>query len=162
MVWRVPGKWLAVSDPPWLRFGRLGSAVFLVIGCVLIGTWQLSYSNAPKQIDPSYSHTPGMRGIYREPLQRFFYFLYFTGKFPISMDGPRRVFGNDESTARRFLSNENLYLRNEVRAVIRSGDLGKIFLLYPDLMGAKAKAMAKVKYDVDLSDLHVPCERDSC
>ncbi len=29
-------------------------------------------------------------------------------------------------------------------------------------LASKAKAVAKVRYDVDLSDLHVPCEWDSC
>jgi hypothetical protein len=135
-------RWLEVSDPPWLRFGRLGSAVFLVIGCVLIGTWQHAYSSAPRQIDKKYYRTPGMRGMYTQLLPGFFHFLYYTGKFPITMKGPRREFQGGESRARGHLSTHNPSLMNEDYAVIRTGDLAKVFLLYPDMLRVKSPRRA--------------------
>ena len=131
---RTCDRWLDISDPSWLRLGKRGGSAFLIVGCVLIGSWQLSYANDPGKIDRTYRKAPGMRGAYRRSLPRFFYFFYYTGKFPITMQAQNGVLRDDEWTARRFLSIANPYLRNEDYATIRTGDLGKIFLLYPDLL----------------------------
>ena len=110
---RMTGSWLDISDPPWLRVGKRGSTAFLVIGCILISTWQLSYAGDPGSIDRTYQRSPGMRGIYGTQLQRFFYFFHFTGAFPITMRAQSDVFRDDEFAARRLLEIRNPYLMNE-------------------------------------------------
>jgi hypothetical protein len=141
---RTPGSWLDVADPPWLRFGRRGSALFLLIGSVLICAWQVSYATAPQEIDRAYEKSPGLRGIYTEQLARFFYFFHYTDKFPITI-AEEVVLRNNEVAARRLLSVRNRYLRNEDYTIIRAGDLGKIFLFYPDLLRVESPLDARLR-----------------
>ncbi len=100
---------------------------------MLVGWHALYLADAPR-LDRTYQRTPGFRGTYLKQMPRFFYFYHYTGKFPITSLTTRDKLRENQQTAwdhiapRPYPSD----LRNENYAVIRKGDLGQIFLLYPD------------------------------
>ena len=57
---------LQVSDPSWLRFGRLGTAVFLVAGCLAITIWQLAFMHETAEPDRTYSLDSGRMASFRD------------------------------------------------------------------------------------------------
>ena len=77
------GSLLRVSDPEFLRFGRRGAVAFIVLGCLLIAGWQWVAIDEPKELDRTYERRTGV-GFYGARAQKYFYFLYYTGKFPIT------------------------------------------------------------------------------
>ena len=138
-----------MADPPWLRLGRRGSIAFIAIGCVALVFWQLQAIEQADGLDRTYRRTVG-RGLYEQRIQKYFYFQYYTGKFPITTTRPIgkmqwnadeawRAIGNPEgrdlpprTTNRRGVVRKSPRLIMEDYAVLQTGDLGKIFLLYPD------------------------------
>lgn len=122
---------LEVGDPPPLRFGRLGSVAFLVVGSLLIVAWQAVSIGAADQLDDSYRFDKNRRGIYQKRIQRYFYFHYYTGLFPITTVRPLEKLPEDAEFARRLVARGNTFLRMEDYAFLQTGDFGKIFLLYP-------------------------------
>lgn len=142
-----------VSDPARLRLGRRGSIVFLISGCLLIGFWQGIYIENRGDLDRTYRRHTG-QGIYQKRAQGYFYFLYYTGKFPITTGrSAASLIWNGEAAraALRGGSRDKVWdrtkappdagpaarrlrhprLKMEDYAYLRTGDLAKIFLLYP-------------------------------
>lgn len=130
---------LRICDPPWLRLGRRASALFLVVGCTLLLVWQLGFiaKAGPRipaarpspdgELDARFARS-GLQGLYHVDVQRFFYFLYYTGHFPISS---RRPLAWNREAAEAALE-DGPFLIMERASYLRTGDLAKIFLLYPD------------------------------
>jgi hypothetical protein len=132
-----------------LRFGARGSIAFVLAGCVLIAVWQAELMERPHQINRLYQSIVG-QGLYGDRVQKYFYFFYYTDKFPISIGGPSYNLGWEwrseawralglpdpeagENSPPRPRHNQNdVKLIMEDHTVLRTGDLGKIFLLYPD------------------------------
>ena len=75
---------LQVRDPSWLRIGRLGTAVFLMVGCLAITVWQLSFMHETAETDRSFSLDSGLNGFLPRQAQVYFYFLYYTGRYPVA------------------------------------------------------------------------------
>ena len=127
-------RWLSVEDPAWLRLGRKGRRVFLAVGCLAIVGWHALFVLDSPQLDRIYSAAPGYRGTYIQRLPRFFYFYHYTGQFPITSTTTRNELGEDAQTAQDLIAPRNYpsSLRNEHYTVVRKGDLGQLFLLYPD------------------------------
>ena len=131
-----------VADPAWLRLGPRGSLAFMLAGCLLLVGWQMQVPDDPAQLDRTYERSVGF-GLYRYRIQKFFYFFYYTGKFPIStkMDVGHlrwnekdawRALGDDAGVVSRLDQKwKTPKLIMEDRGFLRTGDLGKIFLLYP-------------------------------
>ncbi len=139
-----------VSDPHFLRFGRRGSIAFLLIGCLLIVAWQAHVAADPRSRDANYELI-GFRGAYSGKIQKYFYFFYYTGKFPISTRRKVHKLKWNEAAARRALEQTREVLpqrepgSDRVRqpgrlptlfmedgAFLRTGDFGKIYLLFAD------------------------------
>ena len=93
----------------------------------------------------------GLRGAYSGKIQKYFYFFYYTGKFPIStrrkvnklhwneaaarraLEQTRQVFPHREPGSDRVRQPGRLpTLIMEDGAVLRTGDFGKIYLLLVD------------------------------
>lgn len=120
---------LRLEDPESLRLGRKASAVFLLAGCLAIVGWQAISFERRAELDTTYGIS-GSRGLYPGLSQRFFYFFYYTGKFPLSIEPPGLELEYSGEAAHALLDSPGLV--NESYAFVRTGDLGKIFLLYPD------------------------------
>lgn len=121
---------LRTSDPPWLRLGRRGSLAFLAAGCALIAAWQLAVIANVEQLDLSYRVSRSLNGFYGRRAQNYFYFLYYTGAFPVATAAPSSSLVWNRAAARERLRSDPL-LTNELDVFVRTGDLAKIFLLYP-------------------------------
>jgi hypothetical protein len=134
-----------VADPPWLRLGWVASIAFLVIGCVGIVWWQTQSWGDPFGVDRTYERTLGF-GLRQREIQNFFYFYYYTGKFPIST-GRRKTLRWNEADAWRALEHRESHdimkpapgkrwklprLIMEAKGILKTGDFGRLFLLYPD------------------------------
>ena len=151
----------SVADPPFLRLGTRGSIAFLLAGCLLIVAWQAEFIERPRELDRTYQRHRG-RGLYERGIQKFFYFFYYTNKFPISssrrIDHMRwreseawRALGLPDPAAGEHTQGESRPLRRSPRlimedsTVLQTGDLGKIFLLYPDawITGTPKRATAR-------------------
>ncbi|NRA01650.1 MAG: hypothetical protein HRU00_03515 [Myxococcales bacterium] len=121
---------LRSSDPNWLRFGRTGSLIFLIVGALLIVAWQNSFIQAAGSLDSTYRVSSKLNGYYPFAGVRFFYYLYYTGVFPVaSEDLETSAVWSQEAAERSLGSNPKLV--NELGVYVRTGDLAKIFLLYP-------------------------------
>ncbi len=121
---------LQSSDPDWLRFGRTGSLIFLIVGALLIVAWQGNFTQEARSLDSSYRVKDRLNGFYAPFGTRFFYYLYYTGVFPVAEDeGLPLPAWSQEAAERSLQSNPNLV--NELGVYLRTGDLAKIFLLYP-------------------------------
>lgn len=160
----------SVADPPCLHFGTRGSIAFLLLGCLLIVAWQAEFIKAgqltpssylrtldqanwktlPHQLDRTYGRRTG-KGLYARRIQKYFYFVYYTGKFPITTPRAANRLNWHRRSAWRALRlpdpaaageaarpylhrslNRSPSLIMEDYALLRTGDLGKVFLLYPD------------------------------
>ena len=130
----LSARWLSVEDPTWLQMGRRGSTLFIAIGCIAIVGWHALFLAEAQQLDPWYGATPGFRGTYINKMKRFFYFYHYTGKFPITSSHSYLELQEKPQAAQDLITPRGFPngLRNEDYAVIRKGDLGQIFLLYPD------------------------------
>mgnify|MGYP004385273911 CR=1 FL=1 len=119
------GVRLRLEDPEGLRPGRKASAAFLLVGCLVIVFWQATSFERRAELDRTYGIS-GSRGLYPELSQRFFYFLYYTGKFPLSVEPPGLQLQYSTEAAHALLDYAGLV--NESYAFVRTGDLGKVFL----------------------------------
>jgi len=125
---------LQVSDPSWLRFGRLGTAVFLVAGCLAITIWQLAFMHETAEPDRTYSLDSGPNGFFPRQAQVYFYFLYYTGSYPVAtmntpIHGGTPLVWSEQAAAERLRGDRGLV--NEWGVYLRTGDLAKVYLLYP-------------------------------
>lgn len=162
-----------VADPPFLRFRTGGSIAFLLVGCLLIVAWQAEFIEAGRitpgtkraevagagELDRTYA-LRRHRGLYQKRAQRYFYFFYYTHKFPISTHSSVEDLRWDRSSAWRELglpdraadartqagTPPSLNLIMEDYAFLRTGDLGKIFLLYPDAWAKGTPWRASVRW----------------
>lgn len=145
--------WLSARDPSWLRLRPRSQLAFLVAGCLLISAWQVEFLQnrrelnlgerppitqllwfTPHLADRPWTRSAGIRGTYIEGSKPFFYFFYYTGIFPVTIARKYWTAGflaDDEEKARQALESPHLVM--EQYKVIRKGDLGQIFLRYPDV-----------------------------
>ena len=141
-----------------MRPGRKASAAFLLVGCLVIVFWQATSFERRAELDRTYGIS-GSRGLYPELSQRFFYFLYYTGKFPLSVEPPGLQLQYSTEAAHALLDYAGLV--NESYAFVRTGDLGKVFLLYPDAWlrgtpeGVSLHAFNRIFFTVSLLALFV-------
>lgn len=128
---RIPRlrKLLVLRDPAWLRLGRAGSAAFLVIGCCAIAGWQLVFAHHADRLDRSFEPSYARTGYFEQQTPTFFYFLYYTGHFPICTTIEPENLDWSREGARALLSDGSLCM--EMGTYLRTGDWGKILLLYP-------------------------------
>ena len=111
---------LRLEDPESLRLGRKASAVFLLAGCLAIVGWQAISFERRAELDTTYGIS-GSRGLYPGLSQRFFYFFYYTGKFPLSIEPPGLELEYSGEAAHALLDSPGLF--NESYAFVRTGDL---------------------------------------
>lgn len=121
---------LELSDPPWLRSSRRITALVVVGGSLAIVAWQASFVSRSNSLDDRFSNRANIRGYLADVAPRFFYFLNYTGKFPVVHLDPLEDGDFHATAAARFLEGEPR-LANELNAFLRTGDHGKILLLYP-------------------------------
>ena len=121
---------LRSSDPGWLQFGRRGSLIFLTVGALLIVAWQGSFLREPLSLDTTYTNQASLNGYYAPFGPRFFYYLYYTGTFPVASTALAPASAWNREAAERSLQSDP-HLVNELGVYLRMGDLAKIFLLYP-------------------------------
>lgn len=121
---------LRASDPQWLRLGRIGSVIFLVAGCLIISAWQADLVAKRETLDRSFALDTRFTGFVPDWALRYFYFEYYTGLYPVASLGPAKEFVWNEAGARRLLEDEPR-LVNEYVLYLRTGDLARIYLLYP-------------------------------
>ena len=138
-----------VADPPWLRLRRGASIVFLIVGCVGIVWWQTQSWDDPYRVDRTYERRIGF-GLHQRQIQNFFYFFYYTGKFPISTGRRKTLRWNEEDAWRALEEKVDVIPQREPgrsrvrypgrlprlimedRGFLKTGDFGRLFLLYPD------------------------------
>lgn len=111
------------NERRWILFAA-GSLLIVLLQCVnFSGRFQL---------DPSYS-LKKISGLYTGAFQNFFYFFYYTGYFPVT-DKKGRFTYDKASAERRLEPGRGKDLSTEDKHAIRGGDLGKIFLFWPDAL----------------------------
>ena len=106
----------------WL-FGGL-----LLIGCSQGAIYKSSYGvqrDAPYQITAS-------SGLQDE--SRFVYFYHFLGYYPVATMRADALLEPTRAGAQRELAQHGASLRTEIGHTTRYGDLGKVWLYFPDLM----------------------------
>ena len=155
-----------VSDPAWLRFGRSGSIAFLIAGCLAIVAWHGLIPDIPTDMYKAHrlgfgegdTASRGWRGMGFVPKRavKYWYFLYYTGRFPITTERLASDLVWEERAARRMLEQRGVNavadtldqdasavgqayraadprLEMEDHSFLTTGDLAKVFLLYPDV-----------------------------
>jgi hypothetical protein len=94
--------------------------------------WQGAFIRSAGYPDNTYVLSfPAASGFIAPFASKFFYFLYYTGRFPISTTQPEPELPDSREAAAKLLEN-NPRLIMEDNVFIRSGELAKILLLYPD------------------------------
>ncbi|MCP5042908.1 MAG: hypothetical protein GY944_17930 [bacterium] len=119
-----------LSDPSWLRFNRGASVMLVVAGSLAIVIWQASFATHAEELDDQFRNRANISGFLEESAPRFFYFLYYTGKFPVVLLDPLEQADWNPEAADRYLSGHP-NLSNELHAFLRTGDHAKTLLLYP-------------------------------
>ncbi len=108
------------------RETRSSRVLLLLVAVVLTILWQETFRYAGRKLDATYrvSVTAGIFGQ-----ETFYYFYHYLGLFPVFAEGIEPVYSRDGAAA--VLQDRPDALRTERGYVIRSGDLGKIWLFGP-------------------------------
>ncbi len=99
----------------------------LVLGLLLIVSWQRGMMNAPTHRDDTMKLTAST-GVHDEP--RFFFFLYHLGIYPLFTTSQLRE--DSRAEALRVFRTEPGSLAMDSFVTFRSGDRGRVFLYFPD------------------------------
>ncbi|MBI4789476.1 MAG: hypothetical protein HY782_20795 [Chloroflexi bacterium] len=102
---------------------RPRSAILLVIAVVLTFFWQRTFEYAGSRLDLTY-RTTVTAGLFGQ--DAFYYFYHYLGLFPVYAEGIAPIYS--QSGAESILRDHPEALRTERGYVIRSGDLGKVWL----------------------------------
>jgi hypothetical protein len=101
----------------------------LVLGILLILSWQRGLMNAPVHRDEALKLTAST-GVHDEP--RFFFQLFHTGLYPLVSTGQLRE--DTSAEALRQLHEAPGELAMDSLVTFRSGDRGRVFLYFPDAL----------------------------
>jgi hypothetical protein len=122
VAWALAGPMRAEGRGP-------RSAWTLVLGVLLILTWQRGLMNAPVHRDEAMKLTAST-GVHDEP--RFFFQLFHTGLYPLVSTGQLRE--DTPREALRQIHEEPGALAMDSLVTFRSGDRGRAFLYFPDAL----------------------------
>ncbi len=102
------------------------SVFALIVAVVLTIMWQETFQYAGRKLDVTYrvSVTAGIFGQ-----ETFYYYYHYLGLFPVYAEGIEPIYSRDGAEA--IIRDRPEALRTERGYVIRSGDLGKIWLFGP-------------------------------
>jgi hypothetical protein len=100
----------------------------LALGLALIVGWQWSFTSPNANINDDYRVTASMGRQYEAD---FFFMLYHLGVYPLESTVKARA--DTDEVARELLSGDPDTLLQESGLTFRSGDLGRVYLFYPDV-----------------------------
>lgn len=103
------------------------NALVLLVICILIPIWQSTFALSASKLDSSYRMT-ATGGLYN--MNRYFYFYYYLGLFPLAASGDAALVYNKQD-AEKFAIENPSSLRMDIDQNARSGDSGRIWLFLP-------------------------------
>ncbi len=126
---------LTLEPLPEVARGRL-----LVFGLIALFLWQFSLFFTSPGMGLEAHRLDASSGVHRQ--DKFLYFYYYLGYFPVASMRPNRTLDYSPEGARREVEQFGEYLVTEYGHTTRYGELGKTFLLMPGAWLAGTPAVA--------------------